>query len=92
MDAIFSAPVKIFITLYNTVATFAEFLFEPYPPLQALAEFSDKLPNWLEEILLGPFFDVVETIGNQPLIVTIFGSTLIVCLAWGIIKFFLPTS
>lgn len=92
MEGIFYAPVKIFITLYNTVASFAKFLFEPYPPLQALAKFSEKIPDWLQNILLGPFFNVVEEIGNQPLIVTIFGSTLIVCLAWGILKYFLPTS
>lgn len=92
MEAIFFAPVKIFITLYNTVASFGQFLFEPYPPLQSLAKFSEKLPDWLSDILLGPFFNVVEEIGNQPLIVTIFGSTLIVCLAWGIIKYFLPTT
>lgn len=89
--------VDIFIRAYNALNDWFTFLFkvDENSVLYQLGEFADNiialLPDWLENGAVGTLLHGLVDIGTEPLIASIFGTTLIICIAWSIVKFILPT-
>lgn len=96
VDIIFPV-VQIFINAYNAVNEWLVVLFQidENSFLYKLADVADTvigfLPDILENGIIGDMLHGLVQLGTQPLIATIFGTTLIVCICWSIVKFLLPT-
>lgn len=96
IDIIFPV-VQIFINAYNAVNDWLVILFsvDENSFLYKLGEFADNiiglLPDWLENGVVGNLLHALVQIGTEPLIATIFGTSLIICIMWSIVKFVLPT-
>lgn len=97
MVDVFRPLLQIFINAYNAVNDWLAVLFNVDEDgfLYKLAEFANDiiglLPDWLENGVVGNLLHSLVSIGTQPLIATIFGTTLIVAIFWSIVKFILPT-